>query len=223
MKKITISLLILLSLFLLLPACNPFDLFSSEDEFNDETLPASSIAIGTDDANSLNNKLPLHLYFGSNDTKGLGMEIRYIPFKDAGGDSEAMATCIVKEILKGPKDKNRVSKIIPENSKLLGNIKIKKGTAFIDLSKDFIDKQGTDKTQTRLSIYSIVNSVTELNEVSRVVFTFNGETVKNLKGSFRMDKPFPRDEALLPKSIENKTKSSISDEAQDEIILQPYE
>jgi germination protein M len=223
MKKIFISLLLVLTMFIMLPACNPFDKMSSSDEFNDETLPVSSIAIGMDDANNLNNKLPLHLYFGSKDSNGLGMEIRYIPFKDAGNDTESMATCIVKEILKGPQDKNRVSKIIPENTKLIENVKVKRGTAYINLSKDFIDKQPEDKIKIRLSIYSIVDSVTELNDVSRIVFTFNGETVKSINKSFRMDKPFPRDEALLPKSIQKATKSSASDEKQDDIILQPYE
>lgn len=227
MKKLMVCFLLTLVMFITLSACNPFNNTSLENN-NDEVLPVSSTAIDETDAVNLNNKMPLHLYFGTNDVKGIGLEIRYIPLKSAGKDTEAMATLIVKELLKGPESQNRLGSLIPKGTKLNKDISIENGTATIDFSKEFIEKQVDEKIASKLTLYSIVNSVTEISEISGVRFTINGENIKEYKGSFRLDKIFPRNDSLLPKNVPSekgteKPALSNASENKDDVILQEYE
>ena len=49
---------------------------------------------------------------------------------------------------------------------------------YIDLSKEFLNSSGTN------AIYSIVNSLSELTEVSGIKFTIDGEVKDGLKETF---------------------------------------
>ncbi len=52
-----------------------------------------------------------------------------------------------------------------------------------------------------LSVYSIVNALTELKEIERVKIIINGKQAKNFKGSLTLDKEFPRNEAIINKEV----------------------
>jgi len=48
-----------------------------------------------------------------------------------------------------------------------------------------------------LTIYSIVNSLTEINSVKKVQFLIDGEKISDCKGHLDFSKPFERNEALI--------------------------
>lgn len=72
-----------------------------------------------------------------------------------------------------------------------------------------------------LSVYSIVNALTELKEIERVKIIINGKEIKNFKGNLTLDKEFPRNEAIVNKEVgmarpEDGGLVPVSDEEEDE-------
>ena len=52
---------------------------------------------------------------------------------------------------------------------------------YVDLSKEFIENAPSGIDEESMVIYSIVNTLTELNEVTNVKFLINGEENKEFK------------------------------------------
>lgn len=83
---------------------------------------------------------------------------------------------IVNLLIKGPVGEN-LQNPIPEGTKV-NKVELKGDCAVVDLSKEFLNSSGTN------SIYSIVNSLTELKEVNSVKFLIEGEQKDNMKEAF---------------------------------------
>lgn len=65
--------------------------------------------------------------------------------------------------------------------------------AVVNLSKEFIEGNNQNSDAIKLSIYSVVNTLTELNEVNSVKFLIDGEENKAIEGTdIKFDKPFTR-------------------------------
>lgn len=85
--------------------------------------------------------------------------------------------------------------LIPEGTKLL-SVKTENGLCTVDFSPEFLTNSPQTHSLERLTIYSIVNSLTELETVDSVQILADGETVEYY---FRMSlaEPFVRDETML--------------------------
>lgn len=102
------------------------------------------------------------LYFKSPvEGEGLVKEERRI----STDPNEPIEKYIVEELIKGSKEGNM--NLIPSGTKLL-NINVDNETAFVDLSREFVDGQPDDIMEQTLSVYSIVNSLTELPQIESV-------------------------------------------------------
>jgi len=166
---------------------------------NEELLPVSSIAIGETEAQNFKDKAQVHLYFASEDGSKLKLEIRYIPLADAKGSTNSLATRIVDELISGPNSKSGLKATMPKDSKQVSKVSIDntKGVATVNLSSEFVNNHPGGIDTERLTIYSIVNSLTELKEIQEVSFLVNGEKRKEFKGNFQFDIPFPRTVSLI--------------------------
>jgi hypothetical protein len=193
---------------------------------NDELRPVSSVAIGEEEAKKLTDKIPVHLYFANADNTKLKLEIRYITVSEAKKGTGTLAAWIVKELIKGPVTNKNLKATIPPTTQLRGPVKVEAGVATVDLTKDFISKHTGDKAAEKMTIYSIVNSLTELKDIQKVKFRIDGKTQKDFKGSFQFDAPFPRAAQLINREADppattdtNKkdatTKGSSNDGAQE--------
>lgn len=114
-------------------------------------------------------KTTLVLYFSDEYAEYLVPERRNIEI--AGGDTIEKA--VVTELIKGPTEGGYM-RTIPPDTKLL-SIETKNGVCFVNLSKEFVDKHTGGSTGERLTIYSIVNSLTELGTIEKVQFLIEGE------------------------------------------------
>jgi len=164
---------------------------------NDELRPASSIAIGEEEAKKLSDKLPVSLYFANDDNTKLKLEIRYVPLEEAKKSVNNLASIIVKELIKGPAKGSTLKPTIPEGTELRSPVKIEAGVATVDLTKAFKENHPGGKAAERMTIFSIVNSLTELKEIQKVQFLIEGKTEKEFKGNFKFDVPFPRTTSLI--------------------------
>jgi len=139
----------------------------------------------------------VHLYFKEAEKNLLRREIRYIPLEEAKKSLENLATIIVQELIKGPDKSTGLITVIPEGTKLIKSVLIQDSTAIVDLSPEFISRHQGGKEAEALTIYSVVNSLTELKELQNVKFLINGKVNKEYKGNFKFDALFPRTPSII--------------------------
>jgi len=166
---------------------------------NKDMKAASSTALSQEENSKLAGKMPVNLYFGSSDNTKLMLEVRYIDEAAGKKGTASLATALVNELITGPVEKE-LKATIPEGTKLAGPISVSSGTATVNLTKEFVDKHPGGAAASKLTIYSIVNTLTELSDIQRVKFLVNGKTVTDFKGAYQFDAPFPRTASLISKT-----------------------
>lgn len=110
------------------------------------------------------------LYFNQKDSNTLVPEARNIDVKEL--IKEPYKT-LMQLLIEGPKSE-RLEKTIAEGTKI-NKIELKNGILYVDLSKEFIENhKGGAEAESR-TIYSIVNTLTGLNEVEAVKILIDGK------------------------------------------------
>ncbi|MCX7772560.1 MAG: GerMN domain-containing protein [Clostridia bacterium] len=166
----------------------------------EELQPASSLTIDEEEAAVLNEKVPVCLYFGDEQQTKLVKEIRYVDIKEAKKGASALASAIVKELLAGPKAKG-LKAVIAQGTTLRSPVKIEGRVATVDLTKEFVDNHPGGKALAELTVYSIVNSLTEMKEIERVKIIINGKETKKFKDNVTLNSDFPRNDAVVNKEV----------------------
>lgn len=127
------------------------------------------------------------LYYTDSDASGLYAEVREV---DSSKSEDA--AFIAEELLKGSTNKELIN-AIPEGTRL-NSCTVKDGLCTVDLSAEFISKNGT--ANEHLSIYSVVNTLCLLDSVSEVRFLIDGKEVM-IYGSYIFDEPFSADSTII--------------------------
>ena len=109
------------------------------------------------------------LYFPNKETNELEPEARLIDIKEI---LEKPYEKMVNLLIQGPKDEGKV-KIIPENTKLLSS-QLEGDCLTLDFSSDFLNYDKTDEKTKKNLINSIVNTLTQLNEVNSLKILIDG-------------------------------------------------
>ena len=86
---------------------------------------------------------------------------------------------IIEMLIEGPKSE-KLEGTIPEGTKI-NKIEKESDTLIIDFSKEFIENHKGGEVQEKLTINSIVNTVTELTEINSVRILIDGEKDKSFK------------------------------------------
>ena len=128
-------------------------------------------------------KESIKLYFPSSDGTELGSEIREVEIQNM----PSLEKAVVTELIAGPKDKS-LSKALPEGTKLL-NIETKDKICYVTFSKEFINNAGSGSYETTMILYSVVNSLCELDTVDSVQILIEGKT-DAVFGNFMLDIPY---------------------------------
>ena len=124
------------------------------------------------------------LYFAvSTDTDFyLTEEIREIPV------SKELYKNVLEELIKGPEN-DQLSPTIPSNVKV-NSVKISDSTATVDFSKEIItnfEEIPHSSTTEVLAIFSIVNTLTEFEEIKKVKITIEGKDSGQVDGLYIED------------------------------------
>ena len=131
------------------------------------------------------------LYFLNEKGTALAPEERSIEVKQ----SQTLEYQIVEQLTLGPGN-DSLKAAVPPSTKIK-DIKTEEGICYVNLSGDFISSLSGDANTEKLTIYSIVNSLTELNTVNKVQFLIDGERISELKGHYDFSRTFERDESLI--------------------------
>ena len=118
-------------------------------------------------------KTIISLYFKNIETNSLITEAKAIDVKEL---YQNPYTYLINMLIAGP-ESEKLESAIPEGTKV-NSCELKGNTVYVDLSTEFIDNAPSGITEESVIVYSIVNTLTELNEVSGVKFLINGEENK---------------------------------------------
>lgn len=126
------------------------------------------------------------LYFYNESTQSLVPEGRLIDVKELVDNPYKK---LMELLMEGPQNSS-LSKTIPDGTKI-NSIELKGDTLYIDFSKEFIDNHTSGEEQESATIYSIVNTMTNLTEVNSVKILIDGEENKAFNDNLiKFDDPF---------------------------------
>lgn len=144
--------------------------FLNNDKIYEEILPEEEIS------EEQYRKTMVTLYYQNKDTKELMPEVRLIDVKLL--INEPYIT-LINLLMEKPKNENLES-VIPIDTKI-NKIELKSDILFIDFSKEFIDNHIGGIDEEKNTIYSIVNTLSELTEVNGVKILIDNEENKSFK------------------------------------------
>jgi len=104
----------------------------------------------------------------------------------------------VAELIKG--SKTGLVSSLPAETKLVQLFITKEGVAYVDFSKDLIEKHPSGSTAEISTVYSIVNSLAfNFKLIKKVFILVDGEEKETLGGHISLDHPFLPDYSLIVK------------------------
>jgi germination protein M len=215
MRKILSFILVCGIMMTIFTGCTLLDKLGAGSANNDELTPTSSLTMGEDESNSLKDKTPIQLYFINEQGNKLAPETRYIKNSDSSRGNAYLATIVLKELIKGPAKGSLLQASIPEGTTVHADITIKDGVATVDLSKEFIDKHPGGKKREQLTLYSIVNTLTEIKDIKSIQFKVDGKVRKEFKGNYQIDVAYPRSAYLITSKPEEVNSFTKNDEAKN--------
>lgn len=133
----------------------------------------------------------LTLYFTDETATYLLPEARKVSLSEGQSAAEA----IVTELVRGPASSHLFATLAPEVRVL--SAEIRAGVCFVNLSHAFLEKNTGDTRKETLAVYSIVNSLSSLPEISEVRFLVEGQTVETF-GHFEFSRGFTENRTLYP-------------------------
>lgn len=155
-------------------AINELNEYTPEEEFSDDEIRKTIIC----------------LYFKNIETNSLIAEARCIDVKNLYNDPY---TYLINLLISGP-ESEKLESAIPEGTKV-NTCTLKGNTVYVDLSKEFIENAPAGIEEESMAIYSIVNTLTELNEVTEVKILINGEENQTFKDkAITLQAPFTKND-----------------------------
>ena len=126
------------------------------------------------------------LYFYNENTQSLTSEGRLIDVKELLDNPYEK---LMELLIQGPQNDN-LATTIPEGTKV-NKAEVKGDILYLDLSKEFIENHSGREEEESRTIYSIVNTMTNLTEVDAVKILIDGEENKAFSdGKIKFDDPF---------------------------------
>ena len=112
---------------------------------------------------------------------------------------ESREEAILKELIKGPYGTN-LQPTMSSQTKVFSVLSVD-GTTYINFSRELTTPiLGADRTEA-LTVYSIVNSLTEIRTVRRVQILVEGERQSIFQKHMSLREPYPRNESIIREAL----------------------
>lgn len=131
----------------------------------------------------------LTLYFASADGTALVKETRNVHYSS----NISMEKLIMEQLIEGPKSSSRLG-TIPAGTTLISVSQVD-GVCYVNLSESFRTQSATFPEE--ITLYSIVNSLSELPGVTKVQLAINGSTEGYVKYNFELAKMYEKNMDLV--------------------------
>lgn len=134
----------------------------------------------------------LKLFFSNADASDLVVEDRVVEVNS----NQPRERSILEQLIAGPQDPNNYATIPPETT-IRDVTTTNDGICYVNLSQEFVTKHGGGTAGEMITIYSIVNSLCELENVTSVQFLIEGEKLDVFKGHVDFSTPFQAIDSLM--------------------------
>ena len=135
----------------------------------------------------------LTLYFANETGTDLVTEERVIEVNA----NQTREKTIMEQLIAGPTEMSS-QPTVPVETKLKDITTTNDGICYVNLSQDFVNKHVGGKLAEQLTIYSIVNSLCELDHIDKVQFLIEGKKVDQFKDNLELKTPFTSISSLKP-------------------------
>lgn len=146
---------------------------NKENELKNEYIPQEEIS-----EEQLRETI-VSLYFPDKETNVLKPEARLVNVKEL---IQSPYNILIELLINGPKN-DKLKSAIPENTKIL-NSSLEGECLTLDFSSELLNYNKDDSKEKENLIKSIVNTVTELNEVNKVKILINGQISDEFKDEY---------------------------------------
>lgn len=124
------------------------------------------------------------LYFASEDGKELVKTTRRVEYSS----NISLEKVVFDELIKGPVDSGAYPTINPQVN--VNSVTVADGVCYIDISGEFLINPYNVTAQVQL--YSVVNTITEITGINKVVILINGDNSYTLRETISLDGVFER-------------------------------
>lgn len=131
----------------------------------------------------------LVLYFSNQEGTGLIKETRNVHYSS----NISMEKLIMEQLIEGPKN-SALMGTIPSGTNLI-SVSLLEGVCYVNLSESFRTQSAAVSEE--ITLYSIVNSLSELPGVSKVQIAINGSTEGYVKYNFELSKMYEKNTDLI--------------------------
>jgi len=138
-------------------------------------------------------------YFPLADMSGLEEEERLV----RRGENDTLLAAVLRDYFAGPQDTGTYAALLPEGTQLL-DATVKNGVCYLDLSAEFVRGAPMGKSRQRLLLYSLVNTLGELKNITAVRIRVEGATVETYGGVDLTTAITPDDTAV--KTVDGRAK-----------------
>lgn len=139
----------------------------------------------------------IKLYFSSTDGTSLVEETRVVTHSS----SISMEKLIMEQLIDGPKSA-KAKATIPSATKLI-NVSVMDGICYVNVDNSFQNQDQEIKEE--IVLYSIVNSLTELQGITKVQLSINGDTKGYCRYTCELSKLYEKNLSLLESNkVEDK-------------------
>lgn len=120
--------------------------------------------------------------------------LRLIPVRVTipDGTTEKKAQRVLDELVKGRDDNPKIRRLIPNISHCL-TARVEDETVYVNISSKMVENHPKGRDLELLTVYQIVNSLTEIDGVKVVRFTINGSVERHFMGYLDMRETFVPD------------------------------
>ena len=152
-------------------------------------ISRNDVVYGLQDG-TVSQKETVVIYFPDKDASKLVPEERVVEVQA----TLSIERLVLSELMKGPSSSELVQ-VLPSDVKVIST-ETKDGVCFVNLSGDIIDKIPAGPSSTTMALFSIVNSLAELETIDSVQILIDGKTGVQF-GNFVLDAPFEKNKTLI--------------------------
>ena len=137
------------------------------------------------------------LYFGgpTNFDDSLMPEVREVPGLAAMGPADAL-TAVMHSLVAGPGKDSILQPTIPRGT-VLRWVRLSGDVASVNLSAEFVSNHWGGSRVEEMTVYSIVNTLTEFAYVKRVILLVEGKPIQSIAGHIDIGEPLVRNLSIV--------------------------
>jgi spore germination protein GerM len=166
---------------------------SPEEETTSSPANSGSPSPEGNSAAEAERKINVKLFFEAKDQPGLIIEERAVPFHP---DLSGQLRAVVEELIRG--SQSGLVATLSSTTRVLDVFVTARGVAYVDLSKEVTESFPGGSEAERLTVYSVVNSITSnLPAIKRVQILVDDRPVSTLAGHMDLTRPLSADMTLL--------------------------